>query len=180
MKLSLKSAVFLVIGSAVFAVLDSFMGINTALPQLQITYAYAFLSFVAVVWGPWAGALTGLLGTAISFGFQWYLDLTTITGNCAYGCLLGLMTREIDIKNGFFDRKEMKLFNEEQIIANIVCCLVLQPIQRMIMNSQPIWYLMRAGIWTCLSRVFSVALLGTLLLAAYAKSRVNAASFMRG
>ena len=180
MKLSLKSAVFIVISSVIFAVLDSFLGIKTILPQLQITYAYAYLSFVAVIWGPWAGALVGLFGTAISFGLQWYLDISTVTGNCVYGCLLGLWTREIDIQNGFFDRKEMKLFNLEQITANIVCSLMLQPIQRMIMNGQPILYLIRGSIWVCLSHIFSTAFLGTLLLAAYAKSRVNAASFMRG
>ena len=180
MKLSLKSAVFIVIGSVFFAILDSFMGIKTILPQLQITYAYAFLSFVAVIWGPWAGALTGLLGTVISFGILWYLDISTVTANCVYGCLLGLWTRGIDIKNGFFDRKEMKLFNLEQITANIVCCLMLQPIQRMLIYKQPLLLLVRGSIWMCISRIFSTALLGTLLLAAYAKSRVNAASFMRG
>ena len=180
MKLSLKNAVLLIIGSAIYAILDSFMGINTAIPELQITYAYAFLSFVAVVWGPWAGAIVGLLGTAISFGVQWYLDITTITGNCAYGCILGLWTREIDIKNGFFDRKEMKIFNQNQIIANFVCCIILQPVQRMIMYKHPLYILMRGGLWPFFSRIFSVALLGTLFLAAYAKSRINAASFMRG
>ena len=61
-KFSVKTIVAIGIGAALFFVLGRFVAIPSPVPNTSISVQYGLLAFLAVVYGPVAGALVGLIG----------------------------------------------------------------------------------------------------------------------
>ena len=67
-KFSVKTIVAIGIGAALFFVLGRFVAIPSPVPNTNISVQYGLLAFLAVVYGPVAGALIGFIGhTLIDF-----------------------------------------------------------------------------------------------------------------
>ena len=67
-KFSVKTIVAIGIGAALFFVLGRFVAIPSPVPNTSISVQYGLLAFLAVVYGPVAGALVGFIGhTLIDF-----------------------------------------------------------------------------------------------------------------
>ena len=60
-KFSVKSIVAIGIGAALFFVLGRFVSIPSPVPNTNISVQYGLLAFLAVVYGPVAGALIGFI-----------------------------------------------------------------------------------------------------------------------
>lgn len=71
-KFSVKTMVAIGIGAALFFVLGRYVAIPSPVPNTTISVQYGLLAFMAVVYGPVAGALIGLIGHAlIDFSAGW-------------------------------------------------------------------------------------------------------------
>ena len=71
-KFSVKTMVAIGIGAALFFVLGRYVAIPSPVPNTTISVQYGLLAFMAVVYGPIAGALIGLIGHAlIDFSAGW-------------------------------------------------------------------------------------------------------------
>ena len=65
-KFSVKTIVAIGIGAALFFVLGRFVAIPSPVPNTNISVQYGLLAFLAVVYGPVAGALIGSSATPSS------------------------------------------------------------------------------------------------------------------
>lgn len=61
-KFSVKTMVAIGIGAALFFVLGRYVAIPSPVPNTTISVQYGLLAFMAVIYGPVAGALIGLIG----------------------------------------------------------------------------------------------------------------------
>src|SRR5699024_7174974 len=170
--LSIRTIVAIGIGAAVFTILAKFVSIPTPVPNTSVQTSYAFLGLMAVIFGPIAGALIGFIGhavnDAISYGTPWW-SWVGVSG--LVGFVIGLAARRINISSGVFGLKEIITFNIYQIIVNLVGWAVIAPTIDILVYVEPENKVYVQGLVAATSNIITVAVLGTLLLAAYAKTR---------
>ncbi|WP_322907050.1 ECF-type riboflavin transporter substrate-binding protein [Paenibacillus campi] len=178
--LSVKTIVAIGIGSALFVILGRFASIPSFIPDTNIETTYALLALFALLYGPWAGLLIGLIGhtlkDAIFYGAPWF---SWVIASALFGLIVGLMTRRIRIADGEFGGKEIIRFNVAQLTANIVCWLIVAPVLDILIYSEPANKVFVQGIGAAVSNTLSVAIIGTLLAIAYAKTRTKRGSLSR-
>jgi len=178
--LSIRTIVAIGIGAAVYIILAKFVSIPTPVPNTSIHTSYAFLSLMAVIFGPIAGALIGFIGhavnDAISYGSVWW-SWVIVSG--IVGFVIGLSARRINIQSGIFGAKEIITFNIYQIIVNLVGWGLIAPSLDSLIYVEPENKVYVQGIVAAAGNIVTIAVLGTLLLAAYAKTRSQTDSLSR-
>ncbi|MBO0994176.1 ECF-type riboflavin transporter substrate-binding protein [Bacillus sp. SD088] len=176
-QLAIKTIVAIGIGAAVFAILGRFASIPTGIPNTSINTAYAFLALMAVVFGPIAGSLIGLIGHALqdslTYGNIWW---SWVIVSAFVGLTIGLAAKRINIESGEFGKKKIISFNIIQAIAQIVGWGLIAPTLDILIYAEPANKVWTQGIVAGLANIVTVAVLGTILLAAYAKTRVKSGS----
>lgn len=174
---SIKTIVAIGIGAAVFIILGRFAAIPTGIPNTEIQTAYAFLALMAIVYGPVAGACIGFIGhtlkDVICYGSPWF---SWIIASAVVGVLIGLAWKKVKVDEGEFGKKEIITFNIYQIIANIVAWEIVAPALDVIMYAEPANKVFVQGIVATVSNIVTVAIIGTALLIAYAKTRTKKGS----
>lgn len=179
-ELSIKTIVAIGIGAAVYVILARFASIPTPIPNTSIQTAYAFLALMAVVYGPLAGGLIGLIGhaltDAISYGSVWW---SWVLVSLFVGITIGLLTRKISIEDGEFSKKDIIGFNLSQIIAQVIGWGILAPVLDILIYAEPANKVFTQGIAAGLANIVTVAIIGTLLLSAYAKTRLKGDSLSK-
>ncbi|CAM3277907.1 MULTISPECIES: ECF-type riboflavin transporter substrate-binding protein [Saccharibacillus] len=176
---SVKTIVAIGIGAALFVVLARFGSIPTGIPNTNLQTNYAILALFALLYGPWAGLLIGLIGHTVadllSFGpwFSW------IIASGVVGLLIGLLTRGIRIHEGEFGAKEIVRFNIAQIVANAVGWFLVAPALDVVIYAEPATKVFTQGLAAGAMNMVIVAILGTLLAVAYAKTRTKRGSLTR-
>lgn len=176
---SVKTVVAIGIGAALFVVLARFGSIPTGIPNTNLQTNYAILALFALLYGPWAGLLIGLIGHTvadlISFGpwFSW------IIASGVFGLLAGLLSRGIRIHDGEFGGKEILRFNIAQIIANAVAWFVVAPVLDILIYAEPANKVFTQGLAAGAMNMVTVAILGTLIAIAYSKTRTKRGSLTR-
>ena len=176
MKITTRTIVAIGIGSAVFFVLNRFVVIPTGIPNTNISTAYGFLAFMATLFGPLAGALIGFIGhtlTDISWGGVWW---SWVIVSAFVGCAIGLVWKRINVEDGEFGTKEILTFNLYQIAANVIGWGLIAPVLDILIYKEPADKVFLQGLAAGLSNLVSVAILGTIFLAIYAKTRTSAGS----
>lgn len=177
MKLTTRTIVAIGIGAAVFLVLNRFVSIPSGIPNTTINTAYAFLAFMAVIFGPVAGALIGFIGHALTdataYGSIWW---SWVIVSAFVGAIIGLCWKKIDIENGVFGKKEIITFNIVQIAANIVGWGLIAPVLDIVIYAEPSDKVFMQGLVAGLANLLTVAILGTAFLAIYAKTRTKTGS----
>lgn len=175
--LTIKTIVAIGIGAAVFAILGRFASIPTGIPNTSINTAYAFLALMAVVFGPIAGGLIGLIGHALqdslTYGNIWW---SWVIVSAFVGLTIGFAAKRINIESGEFGKKKIIAFNIIQAIAQIVGWGLIAPTLDILIYAEPANKVWTQGIVAGLANIVTVAVLGTILLAAYAKTRVKSGS----
>ena len=75
-KFSIRTIVAIGIGAAVFMILGRFGSIPSGIPNTNIETAYAYLALMAILYGPAAGFLIGLIGHGLKdlvfYGMPWF------------------------------------------------------------------------------------------------------------
>lgn len=179
-ELSIKTIVAIGIGSAVFVILSRFAAIPTPVPNTSIQTSYAFLALMAVVFGPLAGGLIGLIGhtltDAISYGSVWW---SWVIVSLFVGITIGLLTKKIQLEDGEFNKKDIVRFNISQFIAQAIGWFILAPTLDVLIYAEPANKVFTQGIVAGISNILTVGIIGTILLTAYAKTRNKSNSLMK-
>ena len=175
--LSIRTIVAIGIGSAVFLVLGRFAAIPTGIPNTEIQTAYAFLALMAILYGPIAGASIGFIGHTLkditAYGSPWF---SWIIASSVVGLIISLAAKPLNLENGYFGRKQLIIFNIYQIIANLLAWAVVAPTLDIWIYAEPIDKLYVQGAVSGISNMVTVGVLGSLLLASYAKTKIKTGS----
>lgn len=179
-KLTIQTIVAIGIGSAVFAILGRFGSIPSGIPDTNIETTYAFLSLIALIYGPIAGVLVGLIGHTLKdwlfYGSPWF---SWVIASGVVGLLIGLASRQISIRQGVFGTKEIIRFNVYQIVANLVAWLVIAPTLDILIYAEPVDKVYVQGLVAGIANIVTVAVIGTLLALAYSKTRTQKGSLSK-
>lgn len=174
--LSIKSIVAIGIGAALFFVLGRFVAIPSPVPNTTINIQYGVLGVFGVIYGPVVGLLIGFIGHTLidlSWGSPWW---SWIIASAAYGLIIGFAKKKIDIENGEFGKKEMITFNLFQIAGHAIAWLLFAPSLDILIYNEPTGKLLAQGLVAGTSNVITTAIIGTVLLFAYAKTKTKAGS----
>lgn len=178
--LSIKTIVAIGIGAAVFAILMRFVIIPTGIPNTNIQTAYAFLALMAVVFGPVAGGLIGFIGhtlnDALSYGSVWW---SWVIVSLFIGLFIGLFKDRINIESGEFGKKEIISFNIVQIVVQAIGWIVIAPVLDILIYAEPANKVFVQGLVAAGVNIVSVGIIGTILLATYAKTRTKSDSLTK-
>jgi len=80
------------------------------------------------------------------------------------------------VEDGEFGQKQIIYFNVVQIIANAIAWIVIAPVLDILIYSEPANKVFTQGAIAGLGNAVTTAIVGTLLLAAYSKTRVKPGS----
>ncbi|MBV7391209.1 MULTISPECIES: ECF-type riboflavin transporter substrate-binding protein [Enterococcus] len=176
---SVKTIVAIGIGAAVFVILGRFVTIPTGIPNTNLQTTYPFLALMSVLFGPIAGGLIGLIGHTLvdftTYGPWW----SWIICSGVMGIIFGLAGRKIDLQHGVFGKKEMISFNIFQIIGNVAVWAVLAPILDILIYSEPANKVFTQGIVSAILNALSVAIIGTIIMKAYAATQTKQGSLTK-
>ena len=179
-KLSTRTIVAIGIGAAVFYVLNRFVSIPSGIPNTSINTAYAFLAFMSTVFGPIAGALIGLIGHTLTdatmYGSVWW-SWVVVSG--FFGCAVGLCTIKVNVEDGNFGAKDILFFNLFQIAANVIGWGIIAPVLDILIYKEPADKVFLQGLAAGAANLVTVAILGTIFLTIYAKTRTAAGSLSK-
>lgn len=169
---SIKTIVAIGIGAALYIVLGRFATIPTGIPNTQLETTHALLALIAVVFGPIAGALVGLIGHALKdvllYGSIWW---SWVVVSSFVGLIIGLLARYIKIELGEFGVKQIVTFNIVQVVAQAIGWGIVAPTLDILVYAEPANKVWTQGAVAALSNIIIVGVLGTILLGAYAKTR---------
>lgn len=178
--LSVKNVVAIGIGSAIYVILARFTSIPTPIPNTNIELVFPFLAFFAVIYGAKVGFTVGFIGHALSdfimYGQTWW---SWVLATGIFGLIIGLSSKKLDIKNGIFGVKQTIFFNIIQILANIIAWVVIAPIGDILIYSEPANKVFIQGISSALSNGITILIIGTLLLRAYAGTKIKKGSLRK-
>lgn len=177
---SITTIVAIGIGAAVFFILGRFLSIPLGfIPNTSVEATYPFLALMSVLFGPVAGALIGFIGHAIkdllTYGLWWSWVISSGVTGFGYG----LVGSKIDISQGELSKKDIITFNVGQIITNIISWAVVAPVLDILIYSEPANKVFAQGLVSAGFNSLAVAILGTILLVAYAKSKPKDNSLTR-
>lgn len=176
---SIKSIVAIGIGAALFFVLGRFVAIPTPIPNTTANVQYGVLSVFAVIFGPVVGLFGAFIGHILidlSWGSPWW---SWIIASGVFGALIGLSKRFIHIENGKSGLKEILIFNAAQIIAHGISWVIVAPILDIVIYKEPTEKLIAQGLGAWGLNAVTTAIVGTLLLLAYSKTRTKAGSLQK-
>lgn len=178
--LSVKSVVAIGIGAAIYVILARFTSIPTGIPNTNIEIVYPFLALLATIYGPVVGFSVGFIGHALGdflmYGQTWW---SWVLATAVLGLVIGFYGMRLDLENGVFTTKQMIGFNIVQIIANVVSWLIIAPVGDILIYSEPQNKVFLQGATATITNSISILILGTILLKAYAATKVKKGSLRR-
>ncbi len=178
--LSVKSVVAIGIGAAIYVILARFTSIPTGIPNTNIEIVYPFLALLATIYGPVVGFSVGFIGHALGdflmYGQTWW---SWVLATAVLGLIIGLYGMRLDLDNGVFTVKQMVGFNVVQIIANVISWLVIAPVGDILIYSEPQNKVFLQGATATITNSLSILILGTILLKAYAATKVKKGSLRK-
>lgn len=176
-KLSVKTIVAIGIGAALFFVLGRFVAIPSPVPNTNISIQYGVLAFVAVVYGPVAGALVGLIGHAlIDFSYGWGIWWSWVIASAVFGLLMGLAAKVWKMEESEVGKKGLIKFNVSQVVGHLICWGVVAPVLDILIYQEPLEKLFAQGVVAGVANAVTTAIVGSLLCVAYAATKPKAGS----
>lgn len=176
-KFSIKTIVAIGIGAAVFMILGRFGSIPSGIPNTNIETSYAYLALMAIMYGPLAGLLIGLIGHGLKdlvfYGMPWF---SWVIASGVVGVVIGLAWKKINIDDGDFSKKKIVLFNIIQVIANILAWFIVAPVLDIVIYAEPSNKVFLQGAIGGTSNMITIGILGTLVLSAYSKTKIKSGS----
>ena len=168
-KFTIKEVVATGIGAALFVVIGM-ISIPTPVPNTSIQLQYAVQALFSVIFGPFVGFLMGLIGHVIKDAMAGYgLWWSWIIASAFFGFILGLFKNRIRAAEGVFEVKDIVNFNIFQLLANAFVWLLIEPVNKVFVQ----------GFVVTLSNGVTVAVSGTLLLLAYARTQTHSGSLKK-
>ena len=160
------------IGAALFFVLGRFVSIPSPVPNTNIATQYGLLAFMAILFGPIAGALIGLIGHAlIDFSYGWGIWWSWVIASGVFGLLIGLLGKKVRLSDGAFGKKDFVRFLVAVVIAHLGCWVAVAPALDIVMYAEPANKVFVQGIVAAAANIVTTLIIGGILCFAYAKAR---------
>ena len=170
-KFSVKTIVAIGIGAALFFVLGRFVAIPSGIPDTNISIQYGVLAFIAAVFGPIAGILSGLIGHFfIDFSYGWGVWWSWVIASALFGFVMGFVATKLKIDEGVFDKKSLVIFNVAQIICHLLAWVVIAPVLDILMYAEPANKVFIQGLTSAGINIIATGVIGSALCLAYAKA----------
>lgn len=171
-KSPLLTALAVVAASALFFVLGGFVSLQSPVPDTTICLQYGLLAFVAALFGPVAGALTGLIGhTLIDWqagsGIYW----SWVIASGCFGVISGLAAKKLRLAEGVFSQNDMLTFNFYQMLGHAAAWGLIAPLLDILLGETRVRFAFTQGLAAALANIVTTAVLGTLLCMAFAAAR---------
>lgn len=173
---SVKKVVATGIGAALFFVLARFVAIPSGIPNTNITFQYAIQAVFAVLYGPVVGCLSGFIGhvlTDMSWGGVWW---SWAFATAVYGLVVGLFANRINVKDGYFAKKEILAFVIANLLANALAWLVIAPVGDIVIYKEDANLVFTQGLVAGAGDFLFAVVLGGLLLFGYSKTVAKSGS----
>jgi len=164
-KFNTRRLVATAIGAALFTVLFMYVKFPTPVANTDFTTSYGLGAFFAVLFGPIAGAL---ISDTFLWGSAWW-SWVIASGVAGFG--FGIAKKWIDSDSGVFGMKEILTFNAVQVAAHLIAWMVVAPVLDILIYSEPVNLVFTQGLVAFLGNAVSTGIIGTLLLAVYARTR---------
>ncbi len=178
--LNVKTIVAIGIGTALFFLLARFVSIPV-FANTYISFQYAVLAFFAVLFGPIAGLLIGLIGhvlTDLSLGYGlWW---SWIIVSAFIGLVSGIFYKGIHVNDGKFSTKDFIRFLIVTVLAHLVGWGLLAPVLDILIYAEPANKVFTQGLIAGASNIVTTVIVGSLLLFAYSKTRTKSGSLKKG
>lgn len=168
-----KTLVATALGAALFTVLFSYVKVPSPVPNTNFQIAYGVAAFFAVVFGPIAGGLIAFIGHALSdtiiWGGAWW---SWVIASGVSMFVVGLSAKRIKVE-GTLSITDVIVFNVYQVVAHLLAWLIIAPALDILIYKEPVELLKFQGATAAGMNIISTGVVGTLLLLAYAKTRVK-------
>lgn len=179
-KLGIKTIVAIGIGTAIFFLLARFVSIPV-FANTNVTFQYAVLGFFAVVYGPIAGLLIGLIGHALTdLAFGYGLWWSWIIVSAIVGFASGFIMKGVDVEAGDFNgAKHIIRFVVGSAIIHFIGWGLIAPILDIVIYAEPTDKIFVQGIIASASNIVTTAVVGSILLYGYSKTRTKSGSLKK-
>lgn len=168
------------VGAAIFFILHRFVVIPSGVPNTNITFSYPFLALIGAIFGPAVAGLAGLIGHTLTdmtaYGSVWF---SWVISSGIAGVLYGLIGKRINITKGTFGRKEGITFVVGSIIINVIVWGLIAPLGDILIYAEPASRVFTQGLTSAAVNGVSTAVIGTILLKAYASTQVKKGSLKK-
>ena len=168
-KFGIKEVVAIGIGTALFVVLTE-VQIPIGIPNTSLQPRMAVLAFLSAIFGPFVGAIIGLLGHALGdavfYGSVWW---SWVFPEAVVGIAIGAFAKKFAVKEGGFDKKNIILFNLVQIVANAAAWILVAPVLDIAVYAEPASKVFLQGAFAFLGNILIIGILGSLLLVGYSR-----------
>jgi energy-coupling factor transport system substrate-specific component len=176
MKFTVKHIVATAIGAALFFLLARFLSFPL-FANTYLTLQYAVLGFFAAVFGPIAGLLIGLIGHALTdlawgYGIWW----SWVIASTIVGLLSGFIVKAGSVESGEFGKKGIIRFVVGSLIIHGVSWGLVAPVLDILIYAEPADKVFVQGIIAGAGNFVLTAIVGTLLILGYTKTRVKSGS----
>ncbi|MCL1987560.1 MAG: ECF-type riboflavin transporter substrate-binding protein [Firmicutes bacterium] len=179
MNLNVKTIVAIGIGAALFFVLGRF-AVVPVFANTNLSFQYAVLAFFAVLFGPIAGVLIGLIGhILIDMSWGWGIWWSWIIVSGVVGCGFGFVVRYAKIEQNDFTIPLIIRFVIGTIIVNLIGWGLIAPGLDILIYQQPVNHVFTQGLFAFVGNAVTTAVVGTLLLFAYNKAQPKAESLYK-
>ena len=176
MKFTIKQLVATAIGAAIFFLLARFLSFPV-FANTYLTLQYAVLGFLAAVFGPIAGLLIGLIGHAFAdLAWGWGIWWSWVIASAVVGLGSGFILWGIKVDEGEFEQKHCIRFIVGSLIVHAVAWGVIAPVLDIFIYAEPADKVFTQGLIAGVGNFVFTAVIGTLLLFGYAKTRVKTGS----
>ena len=175
-KFSIKQLVATAIGAAIFFLLARFLSIPV-FANTNLTLQYAVVGFFAAVFGPITGLLIGLIGhffTDLAWG--WGVWWSWVIGSAIVGCLSGFILKPGKIEEGEFAKSDVIRFIVGSLIVHAISWGLVAPVGDILIYAEPADKVFTQGLIAGAGNFVLTAIVGTLLLLGYAKTRTKTGS----
>jgi energy-coupling factor transport system substrate-specific component len=110
------------------------------------------------------------------YGQTWW---SWVLATGIFGLIIGLSRKPLDLKNGIFGFKQIIFFNIVQILANAIAWIAVAPVGDILIYSEPANKVFVQGISATISNGITIMIVGTLLLKAYAGTKIKKGSLRK-
>lgn len=168
------------IGAALFFVLSRFVAIPVPVPNLAITFQYALLAVLAVLYGPYVAGVAGFVGHILADATGYGIWLSWEIPTAVFGLIVGFFMLRNRVNEGEFPRRDLVRFNLAVIVGHFVAWGVLAWILDVTLMGEPFDKVIVQGLVAFVTNAIFTCVFGSIILALYAKTRTRSGSLEVG
>ncbi len=159
------------IGAGLFFILARFASIPGPVAGSELSLQVPFLAFLAALYGPAAGLLTGLAGQALTDLAGGGFVISRLLSIGLYGLLSGLLRDRLRLENGEFSGGDILRFNLFQLAGHAAVWFLADPCLKILLEQRPVNEAFLQGLACGISHMITTALVGTVLCLIWKTSR---------